>query len=484
MNRIGPIFSRIGSVKIGMAGQLILIMVAAIILTQILSFEAYKRERGIAVRTSLGAAAIARTASLARALDGQPADLQAELLEAADTPLFRANLSNRSNVPAAHEEFGDLREMFVNATSQVSSNIRFTHADGKATRRSDWERIEAEAFAMVQATELGGMPRLRPRDLEHFCLSIELSSGQWLNVRASFLRPRLPSFGHFGVTTLIILFAITLPAIVLLRRIIKPMRALAAASDRFSRGLPTDPLPETGPPEARRTCVAFNRMQARISAMILDRTRTLAAISHDLRTPLTVMRLNAELLEDGPRKSKLIEQTDEVRAMCEAALDYARIDSAEDAPRTLDLSEIVQSVVDEFRDIGELVRTTGNVPVFIQGRPIGLKRCIRNLVENAVRYGGSAEISLREDDRTVSIVVSDNGPGMPDEQIEAMFEPFRRLEDSRNRATGGKGLGLSIARSIARLHGGDVHLHNRKFSGLDAVLTLPTKATTADLVAA
>ena len=287
----------------------------------------------------------------------------------------------------------------------------------------------------------------------------------------------MPALGHFSVTTLVILIAIAIPVLLLLGKITKPMRALATASDRFSRGVHTDPLPETGPLEARRTCAAFNRMQARISGMILDRMRTLAAISHDLRTPLTVMRLNAEMLEAGPRRDKLIEQTEELRAMCEAALDYARIDSADDAPRVLNLTALVESVVDDFRDLGEAATMTDCAPISIQGRSIGLKRCVRNLVENAIRYGGSANVSIRKGDRSISVVVTDAGPGMPEEQIEAMFEPFRRLEDSRNRATGGTGLGLSIARTIARLHGGDVCLRNLAPSGFEAVLTLPSAAS-------
>lgn len=472
--------SRLRSLVDGMAGQLVLIMVAALVIAQAASFLAYQRERENAVRVSLGSAAIARTASLARALDQSPADLHADLLEAADTPLFRAHLQKGSAILPSREEHGRLRDMFVNATSQFSSNVRFTYTGGKATQRSDWARIDTEAIAMARSTaELGEMPELDPSDLEHFCLSVQMSDGRWLNVRASFFRPPLPALGHFSIWTLVVLVAIAIPVLLLLGKITKPMRALATASDRFSRGIHTDPLPETGPLEARRTCAAFNRMQARISGMILDRMRTLAAISHDLRTPLTVMRLNAEMLEPGPRKDKLIEQTEELQAMCEAALDYARIDSADDAPRTLNLTALVESVVDDFRDLGKPATMADCAAISVQGRSIGLKRCVRNLIENAVRYGGSATVSVRRGDRSISVIVTDVGPGMPEAQIEAMFEPFRRMEGSRNRETGGAGLGLSIARSIARLHGGDVRLRNLTPRGLEAVLTLPSAVSQA-----
>jgi signal transduction histidine kinase len=231
-------------------------------------------------------------------------------------------------------------------------------------------------------------------------------------------------------------------------------------------------LPESGPDDIRQTAEAFNRMQERLQRFVEDRTRMLAAISHDLRTPLTSLRLRAEFVQDDDLREKMLKTIEEIQTMTEAALAYAREDAAVEATRTVDLSALVGSLCDDLADLGQNVTVSDGPKVLYRCRPDALRRAIRNLVENAIRYGERATVSVVGSAESLDIVVEDGGPGIPPADMEQVFAPFFRLEQSRNRETGGVGLGLSIARAIARHHGGDIVLENQR-KGLRAIIRLP-----------
>jgi signal transduction histidine kinase len=232
-------------------------------------------------------------------------------------------------------------------------------------------------------------------------------------------------------------------------------------------------VPEEGPADVRRTTHAFNVMSDRLTRFVADRTRMLAAIAHDLRTPITGMRLRAEMIEDDETRARILDGLNEMGEMTEAALAFAKTDAQSEESRRVDLASLVESVCDDFVDGGAEVNFDGPERLDFTCRPTALKRAARNLVANAVRYGGSAEVALAQDETMITLSVADRGPGVPDEQLERVFDPFVRLEESRNRETGGSGLGLSIARNIARAHGGDVTLANRAEGGAVARLSLP-----------
>jgi signal transduction histidine kinase len=213
-------------------------------------------------------------------------------------------------------------------------------------------------------------------------------------------------------------------------------------------------------------------MQERLQRFVEDRTRMLAAISHDLRTPLTSLRLRAEFVQDHDLQEKMLKTIEEIQTMTEAALAFAREDAAVEETRTVDLSALVGSLCDDLAELGQNVTVSDGPKVLYRCRPDSLRRAIRNLVENAVRYGEQAKVSLVRSADGLDIVVEDGGPGIPQADMEQVFAPFFRLEQSRNRETGGVGLGLSIARAIARHHGGDIVLENRS-NGLRAVIRLP-----------
>lgn len=332
-----------------------------------------------------------------------------------------------------------------------------------------------------------GPPRFRPRELvvggrnDRMLVSLRLPDGEWLNLT---LRVTSPSPWH-SETFLFAFALMTLTAVMLVlwatRRLTRPVRELAEAADRLGRDVNSPPLPEAGPREVATAAHAFNTMAGRIRRFVSDRTLMLAAVSHDLRTPITRMRLRAEFVEDEEIRAKMLADLAEMEAMVNASLAFARDDQTAEASVPLDLVALVRTVLDEASDAAAAREDapmpgdyTGPERLTLRARPLALKRAIANLVQNALLHGGSARVHAEPPSGgTVRLVISDDGPGIPEASLEAVFQPFRRLEDSRNRETGGTGLGLPIARNILRGHGGDVVLANRPGGGIDAIVTLP-----------
>jgi hypothetical protein len=252
------------------------------------------------------------------------------------------------------------------------------------------------------------------------------------------------------------------------------MRALAVGADRLGRGLDADPLPMTGPSEVRDTTLAFNRMQDRLTRFVKERTHMLAALSHDLRSPLTAMRLRIEMLDETEDSARLKALVEEMQAMVEATLEFARGVAKTEPTAEVDLAALLGDLVSDVG--GDRVSLAPSLPLPTTIRPQALKRALRNLIDNAVRYAEAAKVTLTQEQGMAVISIADNGPGLPNDQLEAVFEPFVRLEGSRNRDTGGVGLGLAIARTIIQAHGGTVMLRNLPAGGLEAVIRLPIGA--------
>lgn len=258
----------------------------------------------------------------------------------------------------------------------------------------------------------------------------------------------------------------------LAHRLAKPIGAFAAAAERLGRDPRAAPLELAGPAEIAEAAHAFNQMQARLNRYVDDRAIVIAAIAHDLRTPL--MRLGLRI-EQAPEDVRETCENDirEMQAMISAAMTYVRDTSTPGVRRPLDLRSLAETVVDDMSDRGDAVTLDSGDPVVLDGNPVALKAMLGNLVCNAVKYAGGADVSLGQADGNAVIEVRDEGPGIPEEDLERVFEPFFRGERSRNRDTGGTGLGLASARAVARAHGGDVTLENRGGGGLLARVTLP-----------
>lgn len=264
-------------------------------------------------------------------------------------------------------------------------------------------------------------------------------------------------------------------AFFLARRISRSWDALTRAADRVGRGDYPEPVPETGPIEIRRATKAFNRMTTRLKRFVEDRTRMLAAISHDLRTPITSLRLRAEFVDDPENRARIIETLDEMEQMVEAAMTFAREETANEETRKIDLAALVESAVEDLAETGRPIRFVGEVDSRVYPcRPLSIKRAFGNLVSNALSFGDMVEVTIRDaDDGGLWIEIADDGPGIPVDHREQVFEPFFRMEESRNRDTGGIGLGLAIARTAIRAHGGEIYLEESQKGGLLARIYLP-----------
>jgi hypothetical protein len=327
-------------------------------------------------------------------------------------------------------------------------------------------------------------PHLRPREMRisgtdprgGVMLAGRLPDGQWLNVTVRLPPPRFWHGPQFLAALGVMSLAVLLLSLWAVRRLTRPVAALAGAAERLGRDVNAPPLPEQGPDEVRTAAVAFNTMAARIRRYVADRTVMLAAIGHDLRTPITRMKLRAEFVEDAELRAKMLADLDGMERMIAATLDFARDDAAAEPPAPLDLAALVRAVADEANDVAGRAAVTVEAPehLVLTARPVALRRALANLVGNAIGHAGGACVRLLPPVAgLVAVRIEDDGPGIPDSEHERVFQPFQRLDPARSAETGGTGLGLPIARNILRAHGGDVVLANRQPRGLVATATLP-----------
>jgi signal transduction histidine kinase len=329
---------------------------------------------------------------------------------------------------------------------------------------------------MAGAMSPPGMHRFAPDGIS-FMTQVRLQDGTW----ATFDTQMTPGSANLPwrllLTLTILLAAVLVVSYVAVRWVTRPLHVLASAADELGRDINRPPLPESGPLEVSRAAHAFNNMQARLIHFIEERTRILTAMSHDLKTPITRMRLRAEMLEDESLRERFEKDLVEMQAMVTQALDFMRGLSNGEPEQLVDVMALLEMLQSDNQGIWRNVTIVGRVTKPLRAVPQLLKRCIANLIDNAVVYGKDAEIVVEEGPTALTLRIRDHGPGIPDTELETVFEPFYRLEGSRSRETGGTGLGLSIARNIARAHGGDVSLRNREDGGLEAILTLPWDRT-------
>ena len=302
----------------------------------------------------------------------------------------------------------------------------------------------------------------------------QLGDGSWMTFRATGYLDTSPPFQRHIGAMLMLVAAVTLLALVLARLLGRPLRNLADAADRVGREDVT-PVAEEGPREVRRVAAAFNAMQARLLDQVNERIQALAAVSHDLRTPIARLRLRAANIPSPELRAAVAHDLEEMEAFMRSLLAFLRGADPEEE-RLIDLASLVMTIVHDAQDMGSKVDYDGPASLELVTRPLKLQRAIDNLVQNAVQHAGHAEVRLSQDEHGVRLIVEDRGPGIPPDQFDAVFEPFRRVEGSRNRNTGGAGLGLAIVRrSITRL-GGSIHLENRRGGGLRATIIIQVEA--------
>jgi signal transduction histidine kinase len=280
----------------------------------------------------------------------------------------------------------------------------------------------------------------------------------------------LPRGLFINLALLVIIMSVAL--FVIARSITRPLSELASAADSVGRDLRQPKIAERGARELRNAARAFNTMQDRLQRYLDSRSRVLAAMSHDLKTPLTRLRLQVEMMDDSAAQARIGKQLDEMESMVHGALALFRGLDDNEAFTPLDVNEMLATLQSEFAEMSAKVAIEGRATRSILGKPQALRRCLTNLIANAVKFGSQATVIV-EDGPALVVRVRDDGPGIPEAELERVFEPFYRLESSRNRDTGGSGLGLSIARDVVQAHGGSLVLANLPVRGLEAVVTLP-----------
>ncbi len=446
-------------------GQLLAMLLLALAITQGLGLILLTDERNRAVRVAVGLEAAGRAANVALLLDDAPADLRPEILRSADSPLVRFEVGPS---PSALHNSTDAAPFLDQIRQILGQPEREVLADIHALALTPLALPDAVPNAMRPMHQAMMAAHAEPIELT---LSIRLAGGDWLNVRTMFIRPGLQLSPQALLPLILMVAAVALVAWATARRVVGPLRALAVSADRLGRGLDANPLPLTGPSEVRDTTQAFNSMQDRLTRFVSERTHMLAALSHDLRSPLTAMRLRIEMLDETEDSVRLKALVEEMQAMVEATLEFARGVAKTEPAATVDLAAMLGDLVADVG--GDRAALSPSSPLTATVRPHALNRALRNLIDNAVRYGGTAEVSLTQEPGFAVITVADKGLGLPEDQLEAVFEPFVRLEGSRNRDTGGVGLGLAIARTIVQAHGGTIQLRNRIGGGLNAIVRLP-----------
>lgn len=454
-----------------LAGQTILVLLVGLTVSHLLSMAIYFSDRAEMLVLASDQQTALRIAEITRLLQETPPDLRGRFVHAANSPTLQVTLAPESLLAQPTDD--DWRSALLgrylarliptDSSHVVVQWLEVPDARQHLDVSSPMSWVRAHVAQVMTGTPL-----------EHAVkASVRLHDRQWVNFATTF-----PESEHFWsnqavLSTALMTIAVALLSLWVVRRMTRPLRAFARASERLGRDVNVPPVEEAGPLEVRQAIRAFNEMQERLRRLIENRTRMLAAISHDLRTPITLLRLRAEYIKDEEEKQKTLATLAEMESMIASTMAFAQDDAEQEEPRIVDLPSLVASICDNMTDAGHQVEFEDTPPLKYSCRPFALRRALTNVIDNAIKYGGNAKVKVSSCQGVVEIVVDDNGPGIPDGELDEVFAPFYRLERSRNRETGGAGLGLSIARTIAHAHGGEIILSNRAGGGLRAAIHLP-----------
>lgn len=431
-----------------LSGRLVLLLFLALVIAQLFSLFIFAHERHQIIENGIRDYMQDRSATVASLMERSPKAWQERILRSSSRGRLRFNVY--ANNPLLDTNEGVLTRLHADELPEDFMPIH-KHKPPPETGKPDERSLVA--------------------------MSLRLTDGRWLLA----VKPLPDPPRNWAKSTLIsLLFAVMLAVLLVWitsHWITRPLARLAQAAEALGRGERTYALEETGPADIQQTTHAFNQMRERLERFVSDRTRMLAAISHDLRTPLTALRLRAEFIEDEENRDKILATLDEVQAMTEATLAFAKSEHNNEDTRALDLSALIDALCEDYRALGHDIEFSPPGRKVCRCRPLAIKRALRNLMDNALAYGGHTELQLNDAAGALKITVSDSGPGIADADLARVFDPFVRLEQSRSRDTGGMGLGLSIARTIVHAHGGELTLKNRTLGGLEARITLPVAAT-------
>lgn len=448
-------------------GRLVLVLIGVLLAAQLIGAGILLRDRGTAIYEASGfnaAQRIAGTVQLLEAIDPGQRDM---VLRAVNSATFRVSYTRAPALDDSGDAHAEhLRNLLRRALGDGRPLVVSVARGDAAAEPVEWRRPRGRMGH-------GPSPMEFARYGDGFFVQLPLADGQWVSFAHRLPEEQFAWPARLLLTLGILLASVILVSLIAVRWITRPLTTLGQAAEALGRDIARPPLAESGPREVRQAAQAFNSMQARVQRHLQDRERLLAAVSHDLKTPITRLRLRTELLGDEALKPKFLQDLEEMEAMASAALEFMRTGREREPLQPIDMNALLESVQADREEMGQAVKLEGRAPASYSGRPGALKRALANLVDNAIKYGQRATIRVEDSPKELRIVVADEGPGIPEDRLEEVFEPFYRLEASRNRDSGGVGLGLSIAHDIARSHGGDLVLRNRPGGGLEAVLTLP-----------
>lgn len=460
----------LGLIPRSLVTQTVLVLLVGLTVSHVLSLVVHSTERTDLVTVLTDRAMVHRIEEVTRLLQETPREWHERIVHIANSPSLQISLSSESVLgqPEDASWRADVIRHLLASLAKSDDEVIVRFVDSSDHQADSIKHDLSRPFALPEKSAVNSDEIAR-------CLraSVDLADGQWVNfdIPIPAAEPLLSS--RALLSTALMTVAVALMSLWVVRRTTRPLTAFAEAAERLGRDVNVPPLPESGPSEIRRAVRAFNHMQLRLRRMLEDRARMIAAISHDMRTPLTLLRLRAEYVEDERERQKTMQTLDEMEAMIASTLAFAREDGEHEERRTVDLTALVGSICDDMKDAGLQVDFEARPAIRFRCRPLALKRAVTNVLDNAVKYGGAAHVRVRADDTNIEIGIEDEGPGIPEGEVEKVFSPFYRLEGSRNRETGGAGLGLSLARTVVHTHGGEIRLANREEGGLRVTILLP-----------
>jgi signal transduction histidine kinase len=442
-------------------GQIALVMALALLVAQAINFGLIFNERQRATHAQIEAPAVLRFVTFAQRVSAMPEDRRDDLLRLA---------SRRSRFSLDAESIVDPGAIEARLVERLRDSAETNGLEIRDARAAVSDQVAPRRNPSPDRPP----GKSRASRFQTLLLSVQLADGRWFNGRLIVPRPD-PWLGARLAGSTLLLYLFLLAAMIwIAARLARPLRDLTAAADRFQGRGEAPQVEPRGPADLRRAILAFNAMSARVSAMLDEKDRMLGAIGHDLRTPLASLRIRAESIEPEEERARTIATIAEMTTMLDDTLMLARSGRVRGPARAIDLTALADAVVEEFHALGRDVEMEDSQRVTASVEPNLLRRAIRNLIENGVKYGGGVvRVAVLRVSGNAAIEVKDKGPGIPEAELDYVQEPFVRLETSRNRETGGTGLGLTLARSAAQAHEGRLELENRPEGGLVARILLP-----------
>ncbi|MCF6320790.1 MAG: ATP-binding protein [Rhizobiaceae bacterium] len=448
------------------AGRTLLVLIIGLALSHAISIAMYVSDRSNALVSIDGRHIGDQIATVERLIRKSPKTDRQRIANLASDAAFKVSLSEQSSIEKVQEI--SRREM------QLRDSL-IIHLDDIDNREFRLKNSKSAVSGLIGGMALvSGENNDSSKEVNDIIVSLSLPDKSWVNFTVP-MRSAEPLWSiRFGLSMVVMLIAVAVLSAIVVHQLTRPLARFARASQRLGIDVAAPPLPESGPLEIRQAAQAFNQMQNRIRIFIEDRTQMIAAISHDLGTPIARMRLRTEFVEDDEQRNKMLADLKDMEKMVSSTLSFVRDEAKREPLEKVDFTTLIQRVCDDISDAGFQVLFENEFKTIPYNcHPTALRRALNNLVENAARYGKEAQVFLQEKPNAILIHIVDCGPGIPEDRLEDVFKPFYRLENSRSRETGGTGLGMTVARTIVRAHGGDIVLKNREEGGLEMVVNLP-----------